>query len=213
MTETGADRTPASVLLLDLENCPHHLNNLPRSLEHFDRVIICYAQRGPKVPLDWLVPLAQAINSEKLTIHKMEQTGKNAADFGICFFAGMLMHELPEDAHFVIVSNDSDLDHTIGLLRSQGRSAERVGSQKADAENGDELDESVRLYAQHLLRYSRNRPARQDSLRNSVNNKFKLQPVKAGIVYEALLRAGAVRIEQGRALYDDAVISQLADSR
>lgn len=199
-----------SVLLLDLENCPHHLNHLPQNLEQFDRVIICYAQRGPKVPLDWLMPLAKAIQHERLTIHKMEQTGKNAADFGICFFAGLLLHELPDNAHFVIVSNDTDLDHTVSLLRSHGRSAERVGSQKIEnGLNGDD-DEAIQLYCNHLLTYSKNRPARQDTLRNSIHNKFKSDPLLVGRVYEALQREGAVSVDQGKVDYNDGVIRRLA---
>lgn len=198
-----------SVLLLDLENCPHHLNHLPKSLEQFDRVIICYAQRGPKVPLDWLVPLSKALQQERLTIHKMDQTGKNSADFGICFFAGLLAQELPEDTHFVIVSNDGDLDHAINLLHRIGRSAERVGSQKVETNGEADDDQALARYCKHLTTYRKNRPARVDTLRNSIQNKFKAEPALASRLYDALLREGVINVEEGKVLYSDEAIGRL----
>ncbi len=99
------------VLLIDLENCPHQINQLQKDLEHFSQVIICYAQSGAKLPLDWLMPLSTAVSANKLMVFKMTNSGKNAADFGICFFAGVLMQQLKQEAHFVIVSNDTDLDY------------------------------------------------------------------------------------------------------
>ena len=50
----------------------------------------------------------------------MTSGGKNSADFGICFFAGVLMQQLPKETHFVIISNDTDLDHVVNLLKGQG---------------------------------------------------------------------------------------------
>lgn len=205
----SASEYETSVLLLDLENCPHHLNHLPKSLEQFDRVIICYAQRGPKVPLDWLVPLSKALQQERLTIHKMDQTGKNSADFGICFFAGLLAQELPKDTHFVIVSNDGDLDHAINLLRRIGRSAERVGSQKVETNGEAEDEQALARYCKHLITYRKNRPARVDTLRNSILNKFKAEPTLAGRLYDALIREGVINVDEGKVLYSDEAIERL----
>ena len=120
------------ILLIDLENCPSQLSVLLKDLEQYQQVIICYAQTGAKIPLDWLMPLNEMINQHRLKIIKMPNTGKNAADFGICFLAGMLMAEQPQNTHFVIMSNDSDLDHTIKLLKSYGRTAERISLEKGE---------------------------------------------------------------------------------
>lgn len=106
------------VLLIDLENCPNQINKLLNDLEQFSHVVICYAQSGAKIPLDWLLPLTAMINASKLHIQKMPGTGKNAADFGISFFAGALMQQLPVQTHFVIVSEDTDLEHVVRLLNS-----------------------------------------------------------------------------------------------
>jgi len=63
----------------------------------------------------------------------MPNNGKNAADFGITFWAGVFMAQLPQETHFDIVSNDTDLDHVVSLLQSQERSAERIGNKKDNA--------------------------------------------------------------------------------
>lgn len=81
-------------LLIDLENCPNHIQELQDSLRDYDKVIICYASTGAKIPLDWLMPLHETISAGHLQIHKMDSIGKNAADFGIFFFAGMLAQQL-----------------------------------------------------------------------------------------------------------------------
>src|SRR5690554_6316807 len=106
-------------LLIDLENCPNHIQELQDSLRDYDKVIICYASTGAKIPLDWLMPLHEAISAGHLQIHKMDSIGKNAADFGIFFFAGMLAQQLEGAAEFTIVSDDSDLDHLVSLLEGQ----------------------------------------------------------------------------------------------
>lgn len=114
------------VLLIDLENCPTQINLLLQDLERFSFVAICYANTKTKVPVEWLLALTEMINSKKLKIIQMPTQGKNAADFGLCFLAGSLMQKLPVKTLFVIMSDDSDLDHTIGLLRSHGRTAVRI---------------------------------------------------------------------------------------
>jgi len=114
------------VLLIDLENCPTQINLLLQDLERFSLVAICYANTKTKIPVEWLLTLTEMINSKKLKIIQMPTSGKNAADFGLCFLAGTLMQKLPIKTLFVIMSDDSDLDHTIGLLRSHGRTAVRI---------------------------------------------------------------------------------------
>ena len=130
MDEVNGLEIHEQVLLIDLENCPNQLSKLPDDLSQYKRVVICHAQSNAKIPLDWLGSLATAISAGRLIIMKMEKAGKNAADFGICFFAGVLMQELPRNTHFTIVSNDADLDHAVHLLRAHGRSADRVGINK-----------------------------------------------------------------------------------
>ena len=126
----------SQVLLIDLENCPTQINVLLKDLEQFSQVLICYAQSGAKIPLDWLMPLTAMVNAERLKIIKMPSGGKNAADFGICFFAGVLMQQLPVNTHFMIMSEDTDLDHVIKLkirtCHKQKRNGRKQTERKGD---------------------------------------------------------------------------------
>ncbi|MEB3231706.1 MAG: PIN domain-containing protein [Leptolyngbyaceae bacterium] len=214
------------VLLIDLENCPAQIKQLQQNLERFSQVVICYARTGAKIPLDWLIPLSSTVSSNRLKIFKMTNGGKNAADFGICFFAGALMQELPANTHFVIISNDKDLDHVIHLLKSQGRSAERVGSLEKDKSITEDAPENdvkeansepssiaspLNIYCAHLITYSKNRPAKQDTLLNSIKNKFKNTPVVPQEVLTLLVKQGAVKISENKVAYHNQKIKELAN--
>ncbi len=80
MSEKGVEPlVPNLVLLIDLENCPSQIDHLIKNLEQFSLVVICYAQSGAKVPIDWILPLTSAVNTNKLKLFKTPGTGKNAA--------------------------------------------------------------------------------------------------------------------------------------
>lgn len=209
------------VLLIDLENCPEQIYQLQENLEQFSQVIICYAQTGAKIPLDWLIPLSATVSSNKLRIFKMANVGKNSADFGICFFAGVLMQQLHKETHFVIISNDTDLDHVVNLLKSQGRSAERMGNKKEEKETVSKTAKNtgeatvvappIKTYCMHLITYSKNRPAKKDTLLNSIKNKFKESPDTAVEVFKSLITQGAVTVSDKKVSYNDKKIKELAN--
>jgi hypothetical protein len=208
------------VLLIDLENCPGQIDQLQENLEQFSQVVICYAQTGAKIPLDWLIPLSVTVSSNKLRIFKMTSGGKNAADFGICFFAGVLMQQLHKETHFVIISNDTDLDHVVNLLKGQGRSAKRIGNKKEEKETTAKTTKTtvettvssspIKMYCMHLVTYSKNRPARKDTLINSIKNKFKDSPEGAVEVFRLLTTQGAVTVSDKKVSYNDKKIKELA---
>ncbi|XHX80314.1 MAG: PIN domain-containing protein [Stenomitos frigidus ULC029] len=214
------DDEVGKVLLIDLENCPDQIFQLQEQLEQFSQVVVCYAQTGAKIPLDLLIPLSVAVSSNKLKIFKMTNAGKNAADFGICFFAGALMQQLDRETHFVIISNDTDLDHVVSLLKGQGRSAERVSTQKEENQTttatktiveATVLVSPIKIYCMHLVTYSKNRPAKKDTLLNSIKNKFKDAPESAAEVFRLLTTQGAVTVSENKVSYNDKKIKELAN--
>ncbi len=205
--------------MIDLENCPDQIHQLQKNLEQFSQVVVCYAQTGAKIPLDWLIPLSTTVISNKLRIFKMTNGGKNAADFGICFFAGVLMQQLHKETHFVIISNDTDLDHVVNLLESQGRSAERIGTKKEEKKttNATKITvlardsvSQIRTYCVHLVTYSQNRPAKKDTLLASIRNKFKDDPEAATAVFRLLTTQGAVTVSENKVSYNDKKIKEFA---
>jgi hypothetical protein len=188
-------------------------------------VIICYAQSNARIPIDWLMPLNDTINKAQLKIFRMTSNGKNAADFGISFYAGMLMSQLPPHAHFVIMSDDQDLDHVVNLLKSQQRSAERLGmrceqkpvslqSTSTEVTTPTQVKDAVmplvKLYCAHLIIYKKNRPAKKDTLLNSIKNKLGEQHNQAEAVFQALVKLKALQIQETKVQYFDKKIVELS---
>ncbi|MDD1605751.1 MAG: PIN domain-containing protein [Methylococcaceae bacterium] len=211
------------VLLIDLENCPSQIHQLMSDLQQYSQVVVCYAQSGAKIPIDWIMPLTVTINDNKLKLVKMPIVGKNSADFGITFWAGVLMAQLPPETHFDIVSNDTDLDYVVSLLISQQRSAERVGIKKENPSALTEIkttatkipssetqDHYLRVYCLHLLNHSK--PAKKETLLNSVRAKFKADNIDTTLLVETLVKQGVITINENKIAYNQQKLNQFANS-
>lgn len=201
------------VLLIDLENCPSQIHQLMKNLEQFSQVVICYAQSGAKVPIDWILPLTSTVNNNKLKIFKTPGNGKNAADFGITFWAGVLMQQLPQKTHFTVVSEDTDLDHVISLLKSQGRTAERINTKLESIPKTSVLAGTFtpfKEYCIHLVKHSKTRPAKKDTLLNSIKIKYKDNPLIPEAVFDELLKNEAIIVKDNRIQYNDLILNRIA---
>jgi PIN domain len=202
------------VLLIDLENCPTQINQLMNDLEQYSHVVVCYAQSGAKIPLDWIVPLTSTVNNDRLKIVKMPNNGKNAADFGITFWAGVFMAQLPIETHFDIVSNDADLDHVVSLLKNQQRSAERISNKKdnsqlASASKGlvnMSIDDCLHEYCSHLVKYSK--PAKKATLLNSIKSKFKAN-IDPEELIKGLIKKGVINVKDDKITYNQQKIDKV----
>lgn len=208
---SGDTQDKPAILLIDLENCPGQLNELPHSLQRYAKVVVCYAATGARIPLDWLLPLNETINAGRLVIHKMEAVGKNAADFGLCFFAGMLAQQQHRATHFVIVSDDSDLDHVVGLLNAHSHTAERIGKQPViqDAEPAV-VRQAVSSYCAQLIKMNGSRPAKLEGLKNSIRSKMAQNIPLTEKVYQQLLSKQVISLVDDKVQYSTAKISALA---
>ncbi len=208
----------ARVLLIDLENCPSQINDLMGHLEQYLQVIVCYAQSGAKIPIDWIMPLTIVINENRLKLVKIPTVGKNAADFGITFWAGALMSQLPEQTHFDIVSNDTDLDYAVGLLISQQRSATRIGIKKESVVVATEIKTTstepvnyLREYCLHLHNHS-NKPAKKETLLNSIKAKFKSDNIDANQLLENLVKRGVITTNESKITYNQDKLRAIANT-
>ncbi|MDO9214501.1 MAG: PIN domain-containing protein [Methylococcales bacterium] len=213
----------ARVLLIDLENCPSQINQLMTHLEKYSMVVVCYAQSGAKIPIDWLMPLTGIVNNKRLKWVKMPTTGKNAADFGITFWAGVLMAKLPPNTHFDIVSNDTDLDHVVGLLIDQKRTAERVGTKKEvlpipTAIVTTKTDLKLQEYYLHeyclsLINMKTGKPAKKETLLNSIKAKFKSDNIDAEQLVKSLIKNGIIdSSNENKIMYNEQKLIQLANT-
>ncbi|MDQ7090637.1 MAG: PIN domain-containing protein [Methylococcales bacterium] len=194
------------ILLIDLENCPCQIHQLQNDIEEYTQVIICYAKTGVKIPLDWLESLSSAVNKNKLKIFKMAHVGKNSADFGICFFAGALMQEFQNKAHFVIISNDLDLDHVVSLLISQGCTAERVGLIK---EKNNLPLVAIHSYCKYLMTNNINRPSKEETLLNSIKSILKNHQESPEVVFKFLIKHKVIVIKENKVIYNDNKIAEI----
>ncbi len=210
----------AKVLLIDLENCPGKIQQLQDDLKDYTKVVICYATTGAKIPLDWLMALNETINSNRLQIYKMEAAGKNAADFGIFFYAGMLAQQLGQPTDFTIISDDTDLDHLVSLLTSQSHTARRQGKEKAvkaEAKKAapivtqDVLD-GVRLYCEYLAAPNASRPASVVTLKNSIRSRMKQNKELGEIVFQQLVSLKVVSVNETKIVYNNAKIGAVVNS-
>ncbi|PKM11247.1 MAG: NYN domain-containing protein [Gammaproteobacteria bacterium HGW-Gammaproteobacteria-3] len=202
--------------MIDLENCPKQVHQLMENLASYSQVVVCYAHSGARVPLDWIVPLTATVNDNRLKIVKMPNGGKNSADFGITFWAGVLMAQLPENTHFDVVSDDADLDHVVSLLISQQRSAARIGVKKAEAKIMQPQplprppDAVIQEYCLHLAKHNKSRPVKKETLLNSINSKFKNNAINPEAVCDELGRYGAIAVKDNRISYNQQKIEELA---
>lgn len=221
--DSGIKALASKVMLIDLENCPKQLQNLPDDISTYNRVVICHAHANSKIPLNWISLLAEAITAGRLKIQQMEKGGKNAADFGICFLAGALMQELPDDTHFVIVSDDKDLDHAVNLLLAHHRSAERIGLQEhANSCNQPkpQLQQPVVLpmeeasmiatYSEYLRTNTKARPAKVATLQNSIRSRFRLSQQATVKLYNSMISHGVFYVEEHQVRYSESRIRVLA---
>jgi hypothetical protein len=196
-TDMDTPLTPINkVLLIDLDNCPAEVTQLSENLSQFKRIIGCFGQQEPRIPLSLASVLATPLYQGMLELVKMPRSGKNAADFGLAFMAGRLLAEMPADTEFVILSQDGDLDHVVDMLCASDRKAERIAPTKngnaqssTAAKNSNTEVNSVNIcdteienlayhYWNLRLKNNSNRPATKKSLFNSINSSNRGLPAK-----------------------------------
>ncbi len=210
---------PTRVLLLDLDNCPNQIQQLPETLATFTRAIACYGGAEPKVPIHLVQLLGKAISEGKLEIIGMEKRGKNAADFGLTFWAGKLATELPPGSEFLILSQDTDLDHVVNLLRREGRKAARLDGKTAQANAAavnKELgvEELIEVYFNKVLQNGNARPGKKVSLLKSIKSHLKkYKGFNSEEILRGLERRGLLRIDgEGRVIYAKPALEQSSSS-
>lgn len=202
-----------SVLLIDLDNCPNQIEQLAQNLEKYARIIVCYGSQPPKISLNLALLLANPIYHKRLEFVGMQKSGKNAADFGLCFYAGRLSAQLSvEQTEYLIVSNDTDLDHAVNLLIQQGCKAKRIGN-KPTSESAildltiiDDLPQKITLIAEEYRSkkgtHFKSRPAKKAALLNDIRafcrNKF---PNHEQEIFDFLEQQAYFKVEGKKIIY------------
>ena len=212
--------TPVRALLIDLDNCPRQLEQLPETLATFARVIACYGGTEPKVPFGMVPLLSTAIHEGRLAIIGMQKKGKNAADFGLAFWAGHLAAEMPPDTEFLILSQDTDLDHVVHMLQGARRRVERhdgkvhrttkrVVTDSVEPQQVETDGDVVTEYCTVYLQPARSRPVRKVTLSNSIrafckNHKKNIKPEE---ILRGLVARGVVVIDENSRVTYPAIVA------
>jgi hypothetical protein len=191
------------VLLIDVDNCPNEVGKLHELVDRFDRVVAAYAGASPKVPLSLVSLLAEALAGGTLELVGIDHKRKNAADFALAFQAGRLSLEMPAHTEFVVLSDDSDLDNVVELLRKQGFSVCRSRSARWNAAVQVDYVLATRQYLEGRLVKGLTQPRRRATLRKSIRSFFKAQPeIEPDRVIDQLIRQQLVRFDTaGEATY------------
>lgn len=159
-----------SILFIDIENCPSKISELLLEFKEYQKVVICYASTGVKIPLDWLTALSTFVMQGRLELIKMNDIAKNSADFGITFMLGCYFEQYDR---FEIYSNDKDFDAIINLVnRTPDKKAKRVGTTR----NEKELQfDSLLIKMCKMLHKIQDcsRPVKLEGLRNSIRAQLK----------------------------------------
>ncbi len=194
MTGRASPGPPRSrVLLIDLDNCPKELAELPNELANFTRIVACYGVNEPRLSISLVRALAPAIHEGRLEFVGMDLRGKNAADFGLAFWAGRLLERLPAETEFVILSRDNGLEHVVNLLRREHRTARRAGSAVEATTGVDPDDASAEEFYTERLRAQLHRPKRRRTLLKGIRSYLQnREGLDAERVLAALIRRGWV---------------------
>ena len=188
------------ILLIDLENCPNQINELLNDLANYDRVVMCYAQSNSKISIDWIFQLTTAIKSNRLKVIKMPNGGKNSADFGIAFWAGVFMAKLPKKTHFDILSNDSDLDFVVDLLKAEKRSVTRIGKMPSNS-TLNAIAIPFQIYCAYLQKHC-HKPAKKETLLNSIKSVLKDETIDCEKLFKELLEQKVVTLNNNKIIYN-----------
>lgn len=227
-----------SLLLIDIENCPSKIEELIQDFQIYQKIVICYAQTGVKIPLDWLMILKDCVAKDQLELVKMCEVGNNSADFGITFLLGRYFDQFD---HFVIYSNDKGFDVIIELVsRSENKHAERIGKQDTVAQmpaarevepkvinlNSEELlalppfkqaEQATLAYLSRLL-INGSWPSKVQGFYNSIRTRLRFmecddvaQEKLAHQIIECLIRAEVISVNDQQMVYHKGKIKSWVD--
>jgi len=127
-----------------------------------------------------------------------------------------LVAEMPPDTEFLILSQDTDLDHVVHMLQSASRRVERLDgkvprTKKASPHPpeppGETDGDAVAEYCTVYLQPGRSRPVRKVTLSNSIrafckNHKKHIKPEE--ILHGLVARGVVVIDDKGRVTYAEA---------
>ena len=160
----------------------------------------------PKRPwgLVWMVSSGLHLQSVqgKLKVLKMPKIGKDAADFGLCFIAGQLSTQYKSsEVCFEIMSNDFSMEYVADLLKIAKFQAKVISAkplvnpniaQQIKAEI--DIQKLIFQYCSNLVRSNFSKPAKVETLINSLKANLKVEEKYAQLLVDELIRIKLLKI-------------------
>ena len=199
------------ILLLDIENVHKSENELLKYLSHYHFIYLVYAKSPVNFSLDGLVKISPYIVNGKLKVLKMPKIGKDAADFGLTFIAGQLSTQVKaKEYSFEVMSNDHSMEYVVDLLKIAQFEAKIINEKPLVSKQiakDIKLEIDVKLlvlnYCQNLAKETFSRPAKLDSLINSVKANLKIENDVAKVVIDELKVVKAIRVNENKISYNN----------
>ncbi|MBM3290672.1 MAG: NYN domain-containing protein [Candidatus Hydrogenedentes bacterium] len=190
-------------VLIDFENVqPKHVDRLK---DGEFRVLVFVGPQQTKIPIE----MASALQSLGSGVEyvKLEKAGKNALDFHIAYYLGVLSHHDPE-AHFHVISKDTGFDPLIDHLRRKKVLVKRCAGiaeitirRPSHAPAGNAQLERV---IKDLSRRTTSKPRTLKTLRSTILAHFRKELAEQELddLIDALEKRGFVAIEGNKVTYD-----------
>lgn len=226
LAETSAVDTAEEFLIIDIENCPGYIKDLEKHKKKYQKVIICYSQNKTKVSLS-LPEIFDIFNdmyaSDKLDFFQVPSEQKNAADFGISFYAGMLTQKIKKGSKITILSDDGELESVVNILKKIGFKSERIGykfekigtinegksvksirtiSNKNTSKDSC-LSEGMKKYCKYLSKAEKGRPSKKTTLRNSIKSQIPDNKIEPDDIIQELIECKIIKVNDSKIIYDN----------
>eukprot|EP00026_Physarum_polycephalum_P010611 Phypoly_transcript_10779.p1 GENE.Phypoly_transcript_10779~~Phypoly_transcript_10779.p1 ORF type:complete len:404 (+),score=77.14 Phypoly_transcript_10779:27-1238(+) len=118
------------VILFDIDNCGGEFEQIADAFVQMPKILV-YVVGGPGLPNVSNVKLptfAEMYQTKRLHVIPLTKKGKNAADFVLSFYGGILHERLPLQIPFVVISKDKGLSQLIEHLHLLGRAAQLIST-------------------------------------------------------------------------------------
>lgn len=191
-----------SYILIDFENV--RPRNCEILVKHPFTIFIFVGENQSKVPYE----LAEALQAfgERAKYIKIAGSGRNALDFHIAYYIGVLSSRDP-DAGFHIISRDKGFDPLVRHLVSNKIHVQRENDlaeiPALRISSATNLDDKILAIVKNLAGRGHSRPRKLKTLKNTINSLFtnKLDEQELYALLEELKRRKYIAIDNSNIRY------------
>jgi len=193
----------ANYILIDLENVqPHNLNLL---LDHPFRIYVFVGESQSKIPFD----LASTMQSfgENAKYIKISGNGKNALDFHLAYYVGVLSIKDTE-GYYHLITKDTGFDPLVKHLRKNKiriyRHDDLAEIPLLRISNAKNIEEKIAGVIKNLAGRGQSRPRKLTTLSNTINSLFsmKLSEHEMTAFIDTLRKRNYISIENDKVSYN-----------